>query len=77
MRITAIYNGVQYPSKSEAVSIKEAKEIADGLYETSGSMNKLQYATDDGFIILPENILKECILKVVLEPCDISHPDNT
>jgi hypothetical protein len=76
MRIIAIYNGIEYKSKSEPLTLAEVKEVADGLYEVSGEMNKMNFATTDGHMIIPEAILKQCILLVETEECDYNHPDN-
>lgn len=76
MRIVMIYRGDSYQSKSQAMSLAEIKELADEIYNTVNRLDKLQFETEDGYVILPEEVLKETIAYVVIEECDRNHPDN-
>lgn len=76
MRIVMVYRGDSYQGKSQAMSLAEIKELADEIYNTVNRLDKLQFETDDGYVMFPEEVLKETVAYVVIEECDRNHPGN-
>lgn len=76
MRIVMIYRDTEYTSKSQPMPLEEIKQLADEIYNTAGKLDKLQFETEDGYVILPESVLKDTVIFVEVEECDRNHPDN-
>jgi hypothetical protein len=76
MRMIMSYRDDSYQSKSQVMSLAEIKELADEIYNTVNRLDKLQFETEDGYVIFPEEVLKETIVYIFIEECDRNHPDN-
>lgn len=77
MRIIVITGkNLSFVSKSETMTLAEVAEVAEGMYESIGKLDKLQFATDDGYVIFSEDVLKSATIKVLIEDCDRNNPDN-
>lgn len=61
MRIRVLYEDNVFMSKSIDLSESETADFAEGLYQSTNSMDKLKLETPDGWVVLPEAVLKKSV----------------
>lgn len=62
MRIRVLYKDNVFMSKSIELTESELEDLAESMYQTANSMDKLKLETPDGWAILPEEILKKSVI---------------
>lgn len=62
MRIRVLYEDNVFMSKSLDLSESETADFVEGLYQSTNSMDKLKLETPDGWVILPEAVLKKSVI---------------
>lgn len=51
-------------SKSIELTESEIDDLAESMYQSIGSMDKLKIETTDGWVLLPEEVLKKSVIFV-------------
>lgn len=64
MRIRVLYEDNVFMSKSIELTESEIDDLAESMYQSANSMDKLKLETPDGWVILPEEVLKKSVIFV-------------
>lgn len=64
MRIRVLYEDNVFMSKSIELTESEIDDLAESMYQSANSMDKLKFETPDGRVILPEEVLKKSVIFV-------------
>ena len=64
MRIKVIYNNIEFVSVEMIKTPDEIKEYITLFHDKINNLDKMKMETDKGFVILPQNVIKNSIISI-------------